>query len=82
MLPKYYIFYYIYSYILYTTIFCKTLNTENIKIHQPRKDQCDICVGYKLGSVSKTVYNRHVNRKTMSREEKINLKLRFQVPKL
>jgi len=64
------------------TIFCKTLNTENIKIHQPRKDQCDICVGYKLGSVSETVYNRHVNRKTMAREEKNKFKAEVSCTKV
>lgn len=56
------------------TVFCNTLKKENIKIHQPRKDQCDLCVGFKLGSVSENVYNNHVNRKIMAREEKNKLK--------
>lgn len=56
------------------TIFCNTLKTENIKIHQPRKDQCDLCVGYKLGSASETLYDSHINRKNMAREEKNKLK--------
>lgn len=64
----------------YQNYILQNIKYRIIKIHQPRNDLCDICVGYKLVSVSEPVCNRHVNRKTMAREKKI--KLRFQVPKL
>lgn len=52
------------------TLFRETLNANNIKIHQPRKDQCDLCIGYKMGTILETEYNEHIERKNSAREEK------------
>lgn len=57
------------------TLFRKTLNLNNIKIHQLRKDQCDICIGYKMGTIPEDEYNDHVERKNSAREEKNKHKL-------
>lgn len=52
------------------TLFRETLNANNIKIHQPRKDQCDLCIGYKMDTILEAEYNEHIERKNSAREEK------------
>ena len=46
------------------------LESENIKIFQPRKDQCDLCVSYKQGNIGEDVYNQHVENKNEARFSK------------
>jgi len=52
------------------TLFRETLDSNNIKIHQPRKDQCDLCIGYKMDTIAEAEYNDHIQRKNSVREEK------------
>lgn len=51
------------------------LQEENISIHAPRKDQCDVCCSYDLGQLSEDKYLEHIERKTKAREEKNQLAL-------
>lgn len=50
--------------------FKKQMIKHNIAIHAPKKDQCDVCVGYKAGNIEDTVYQLHIQRKTDAREAK------------
>lgn len=52
------------------TLFHETLDSNNITIHQPRKDQCDLCIGYKMGTIAEAEYKDHIERKNSAREEK------------
>lgn len=36
----------------------------------PRKDQCDVCVSFKHGNITKAEYDAHVNKKDEARQEK------------
>lgn len=36
----------------------------------PRKDQCDVCVSFKHGNITKAEYDEHVNKKDEARQEK------------
>lgn len=44
-------------------LFRTVLTTEKIAIHKPRKDQCDICVGHKCGTVNEENYIAHQQKK-------------------
>lgn len=35
----------------------------NISFYNPRKDQCDMCVGYRENSIEKSAYDKHVDDK-------------------
>lgn len=49
------------------TLFTNILKSEKIAIHQPRKDQCDLCCSWKTGNISENVYNNHIKKKKRSR---------------
>lgn len=51
-------------------MFSKTLKAAKVSIFKPRKDQCDICVGYKLGNINKTSYEEHQLKKIQGRDAK------------
>lgn len=60
------------NYILYHRIF---VNEYNLAFFQPKKDQCEDCTAYfnandKTKEQLKTSYDKHLNEKTMSRQEK------------
>lgn len=42
-----------------------------MSVFKPRKDQCNVCVGYKHGNVDRATYDLHVSRKNAARDEKI-----------
>lgn len=42
----------------------------NLGLFQPKKDECDICVGYKTKNISFEVYNNHIANKELARQEK------------
>ncbi len=46
------------------------IKKENIGIHSPRKDQCDLCLGYEHGTVEEDIYKAHFNRKQEGRKLK------------
>lgn len=52
--------------------FKKEMKIKNIFIHKPKKDQCDICIGYKTKNVSEEDYIKHIKRKEEARNEKEN----------
>jgi hypothetical protein len=52
------------------TVFRTILNEKNIEIWQPKKDQCDTCIAYKVGNISQQAYMTHVDLKDKAREEK------------
>lgn len=57
------------------TTFKKTFHMQNLKLHQPKKDKCDICVSYEVGHISKDDYDNHIDLKDRARLEKENDKL-------
>lgn len=52
----------------------KTFHDEffnlNLSLFRPKKDQCDLCISFKVGQVSETEYKNHIERKNLAREEK------------
>lgn len=52
------------------TLMKKILAKENIAIHRPRKDQCDICCSHKLGHIPEDEYQLHIQRKNDAKTEK------------
>lgn len=59
------------------TLFRRVLKNENIYIHKPRKDQCDICTGHKtkIDAVDEITYQNHIQRKDNTRTEKNKKKI-------
>lgn len=51
-------------------LFTEVLIEENIAIHQPRKDQCDLCCSFKLGNIDEGTYQAHVAKKDRARATK------------
>ncbi|KAF2897835.1 hypothetical protein ILUMI_08336 [Ignelater luminosus] len=51
-------------------VFAKLLNKEKIAMHTPRKDECNTCCGYKVGTVSSEEYQKHLKRKDEARAAK------------
>lgn len=51
-------------------LFSKLFDEENLALFKPKKDQCDTCVGYKAGQVSKLKYDLHVERQKRAKVEK------------
>lgn len=51
-------------------ILMDTLKEKNVKLYRPRKDQCDVCIGHKLGNVADEIYSSHLQRKEMARSSK------------
>lgn len=52
------------------TFFTNVLTKEKIKIHKPRKDQCDVCCGYEVKTISSEVYINHIAMKNEARDAK------------
>ncbi|KAK7102050.1 hypothetical protein V1264_020337 [Littorina saxatilis] len=48
----------------------RELKAMNIAIFKPRKDQCNLCLSYKYGQVSKEEYDTHIKRKVEAQTEK------------
>jgi hypothetical protein len=55
-------------------IFSKILHEEKISIHRPRKDQCNLCFGFKLGNVNEEDYELHIKKKEERRIAKSEAK--------
>ena len=47
-------------------VFVKILKKLKIAIHKPRKDQCDVCYGFKNGNISQDEFDEHWLRKNES----------------
>lgn len=50
--------------------FFSVLRKENISIHKPRKDQCDVCSSFQLKNVSQEEYETHIQKKDEARNAK------------
>lgn len=50
--------------------FIKIIADNNIAIHQPKKDQCDVCIEHSLGTVSEETYFARIDRKDSGRAKK------------
>lgn len=50
--------------------FTGILKKDKIAIHHPRKDQCDTCCGFKVGTVGNEEYTNHIKRKDDARVAK------------
>lgn len=51
-------------------VFCEVFRQQNLALHQPRKDQCDLCVGYKEGNVEEEAWKTHMAEKDTAQAEK------------
>lgn len=56
--------------------FKQVLKEQKISIHTRRKDQCDICVGYKCETVPELEYNAHREKEKAGRAAKADMKSR------
>ena len=45
-------------------------NRMNLGLFRPKKDECDLCTGYKVGSISEEKYTEHLLNKEEARDEK------------
>lgn len=50
--------------------FSQFFDEQNLALFMPRKDQCDLCIGFKAGQVTESRYNLHIERKVRAQEEK------------
>lgn len=50
--------------------FNNVLQSNNIAIHKPRKDQCDTCFGHTQGNISDEEYELHREKKSQARAKK------------
>ena len=52
----------------------KTFHDEfaelNLSLFRPKKDQCDLCISFKVGNTSEDLYKHHIEKKNTAREEK------------
>ncbi|KAF2904956.1 hypothetical protein ILUMI_01219, partial [Ignelater luminosus] len=52
------------------TFFMQVLENKRIKIHKPRKDQCDVCCGYEVKTITAEEYNKRIVMKNEAKEAK------------
>lgn len=52
------------------TQFTKLFENQNLAFYQPKKDQCDLCVGYKTKTVDENEYVQHIKRKSEAQNSK------------
>lgn len=57
------------------TAFNSIFSTRNLGLFLPKKDQCDLCTRYSLGSIPLEDYNKHQQKKEEARTEKQKDKL-------
>lgn len=50
--------------------FDRVIKENNIAIHAPRKDQCDICSSFRIKNITAAEYNIHIEAKTAARNAK------------
>ncbi|CAH1103998.1 unnamed protein product [Psylliodes chrysocephalus] len=58
------------------TVLKNVMKDENIAIHKPEKDQCDICCSHKLGYIPDEEYQLNIQRKNDARDDKNATKAR------
>nr|CAI5854185.1 unnamed protein product [Callosobruchus analis] len=50
--------------------FYNQFNESNLALYQPKKDQCDTCVSYKVGNITDEQYKEHILKKNRAMSEK------------
>lgn len=50
--------------------FSNAFSDMNYGLFKPKKDQCDICLGFQTKNIDEFVYAQHLRKKTAAREEK------------
>ncbi|VEN62189.1 unnamed protein product [Callosobruchus maculatus] len=55
---------------LSTASFANIFLDKNYSLFTPKKDQCDICLGFKYNHISEDKYRVHLEKKNLAREEK------------
>ncbi|XP_046673056.1 uncharacterized protein LOC124362522 isoform X1 [Homalodisca vitripennis] len=58
------------SFILSRFTFEKLFKDMNLALYQPKKDRCDVCVGFELGNITEEDHKMHIKLKEEAREEK------------
>ena len=55
--------------------FDHTIKEKNISFQQPKKDKCDTCCEFETKNIEEDIYQMHIQRKQLAREEKTKDKL-------
>lgn len=50
--------------------FLKAFEENNLALHRPKKDQCDVCVSHSLGNIPDSDYAQHIANKEAARQKK------------
>lgn len=50
--------------------FSHVFSDLNYSLFRPKKDQCDTCIGFKIGNIDEIVFNAHMKRKDAARNTK------------
>lgn len=58
--------------------FSKYFAEQNFALFMPRKDECNLCVGFKTKQITAEEYNEHISRKQLAQEEKQRDKIAAQ----
>lgn len=51
------------------------IHEGNISFQPPKKDRCDLCIAHEVENVNDVIYNEHIKRKDMARDEKAKDKI-------
>lgn len=57
------------------TTFCSVFNEMGLSLYRPKKDQCEVCMGYKTKNITDEIYQEHLVLKEEARSEKSKDKL-------
>lgn len=52
------------------TTFFEAMSSRNLSLFRPKKDECELCTGYKNGTVEESNYQTHKQKKEEARKEK------------
>ncbi|CAH1170722.1 unnamed protein product [Phaedon cochleariae] len=55
--------------------FTHAFSDMNYSLFKPKKDQCDVCLGFKTKNINESVYNEHLEKKVAARDEKTRDKM-------
>lgn len=61
---------------LSTCYFSNTFSALKLGLYQPKKDRCDMCVGFEKGNVTLEEITLHVEQKELAKKEKRNDKIK------
>lgn len=52
------------------TTFFEAMSLRNLSLYRPKKDECELCTGYKTGTKEESIYQLHILKKEEARQEK------------